>query len=341
MSALAQLQHLARRIQSAHPALASYSPRALGAFALATLLVLVFLGHWLLSGSTGYLTAGMGFDRPMGIQEKMQLSEWLYQGMVRDRLAFINDLGGVDSVNPWPHGSGWRAEYTLWDFFLPTFECPRVVERIGKMGDGGKWVCGMDVIARKPSPVLYSFGVSTDSSFEAAVLERAPGAQVYGYDFSVNSFGPQIVNSPELQGRAHFHKWAIGAKDAHGPDYDPNFQVYTVDTLMRLNGHSFIDILKVDIEGSEFDVLAGICLHYLSRGLPLPFGQLQVEIHAWDSTQSFGEFLAWWELLERAGLRAFRTEPNLVYVNLMGAKPNLAEYSFINIHGNHDLIAGR
>ena len=30
-------------------------------------------------------------------------------------------------------------------------------------------------------------GVNGESSFEASLLERAPGCQVYGYDFSVNS----------------------------------------------------------------------------------------------------------------------------------------------------------
>ncbi|KZO98576.1 hypothetical protein CALVIDRAFT_28223 [Calocera viscosa TUFC12733] len=338
MSLLTQAKHFIRRVQSSQPTLASYSPRALGAFAITALLVVLFIGHTVLSGPRGWWGHG-GYDRPLSVEERVLASEHLYQGMVRDRLRFINDLGGVENVDPWPKGTGWRAEYTLWDFFLPSFECPRMTERIGKMGDGGKNVCDMERIARKPSVVLYSLGISTDSSFEAAVLERAPGAEVFGYDYSVNSFGPQIANSPLLQPRAHFHKWAIGARDAHGPQDDPDKPVYTIETLMRLNGHTFIDILKVDIEESEFEVLAGICSHYLALGRPLPFGQLQVEIHAWSSTQSFGDFLAWWELLERAGLRAFRTEPNLVYVNLIGAKPNLAEYSFINIRGHHEIIS--
>ncbi|KZT56254.1 hypothetical protein CALCODRAFT_497558 [Calocera cornea HHB12733] len=347
MSVLTQLKHIVRRIQSSQPALASYSPRALSAFALLALLLILFIGHTILRGPAGWWGHGGGFgahgslDRPLGVEDRMIEAEGLYNEMVRERIKFVNDLGGPGAVDPWPRGSGWRAEYTLWDFFLPSFECPRQTTRIGKMGDGGKWVCGMELLARKPEVVLYSFGVSTDSSFEAAVLDKAPGAQVWGYDYSVNSFGPQIVNSPVLQPRAHFHKWAIGGKDAHGPEYDPDFQVYTIETLMLLNGHKFIDILKVDIEGSEFDVLAGICTHYLSAGRPLPFGQLQVEIHAWDSKQTFADFLAWWELLERAGLRAFRTEPNLVYVNLIGAKPNLAEYSFINVRGHHDVISSR
>ena len=59
-----------------------------------------------------------------------------------------------------------------------------------------------------------------------------------------------------------------------------------------------------------------ICLSlqgYVSSGRPLPFGQLQLEVHVWG--KKFDEFLSWWEKLEAAGLRPFWTEPNLVYQN--------------------------
>ena len=44
------------------------------------------------------------------------------------------------------------------DFFLPSFKCPHRVERVGVMGDGGKWVCGLERIAPKKECVMYSFG---------------------------------------------------------------------------------------------------------------------------------------------------------------------------------------
>jgi hypothetical protein len=34
--------------------------------------------------------------------------------------------------------------------------------------------------------VIYSFGVNLESSFEAAMLDKIPNAQVYAYDFSVD-----------------------------------------------------------------------------------------------------------------------------------------------------------
>ena len=44
------------------------------------------------------------------------------------------------------------------DFFIPAFQCPHHVERIGTLGDGGKWTCGMDRIAKQDKCVIYSFG---------------------------------------------------------------------------------------------------------------------------------------------------------------------------------------
>lgn len=268
------------------------------------------------------------------LADRIALSENRYQIVLDDRAKFIDSLGGASQIAA-TGGSYW----VLWDFFLPSFDCQHYVERIGRMGDGGKWICGMDVIAEKASSVIYSFGVNDDSSFEAALLERAPRAQVYGYDFSVDSWGPQIEDNPELRSRAHFHKWAVGGKDAHGPDYDPNFQVYTLHTLMKLNGHTWIDILKIDVESAEFDILRGFCSYYMEHGLPLPFGQLQVEIHAYDSNMSFATFLEWFELLESAGLRPFHAEPNLLYVNIVdNAKATLSEFAFINRAGEHELV---
>jgi hypothetical protein len=47
------------------------------------------------------------------------------------------------------------------DFFIATFQCPHRVERIGTLGDGGKWVCGVDRVAKQDKCVIYSFGLSS------------------------------------------------------------------------------------------------------------------------------------------------------------------------------------
>jgi Methyltransferase FkbM domain len=95
-------------------------------------------------------------------------------------------------------------------------------------------------------------------------------------------------------------------------------------------GHTFIDVLKIDVEGAEFNTLTTFLKgHWQTNAfgdVVLPIGQLQLELHAWDDYANFGFFHDWWVSLEAAGLRPFWTEPNLVYVNYVtGGKPHLAE----------------
>ena len=116
--------------------------------------------------------------------------------------------------------------------------------------------------------------------------------------------------------------------------------MYTLASLMRRNGHAHIDILKVDIESWEFETLKSLIQPYVESGEPLPFAQLQLEVHVWG--KKFTEFLKWWEMLEEAGLRPFWTEPNLVYQNYNRAgSADLAEYSFLNIRGDNVFISDR
>ena len=46
------------------------------------------------------------------------------------------------------------------DFFTAAFQCPHRVERAGTLGDGGKWVCGLERVAKQRQCVIYSFGPS-------------------------------------------------------------------------------------------------------------------------------------------------------------------------------------
>ncbi|KAI0032696.1 methyltransferase domain-containing protein [Vararia minispora EC-137] len=270
------------------------------------------------------------FPAPGELRSWIAEEEARYTAFLTDRRKLIEKIG--PSIESFPtHGE----PNLLWDLLIPTFQCPHSVRRIGDLGDGGKWVCGVEVLARQSRCIVYSFGISTDSSFEADLMTRAPGCEVWGYDFSVDGFGPQIPKDSDLARRAYFHKWGLSGKDAHGPGDNP--PMYTLRTLLEMNGHDFVDVLKIDVEGSEFDVLTSF-LQTLKHGETLPFGQLQIEIHAWDGHGDFANFLPWWEALEAAGFRPFFWEPNLPYVNNLRRRPDLAEYSFINIYGQNPLI---
>jgi hypothetical protein len=199
-------------------------------------------------------------------------------------------------------------------------------------------VCGVERLASQKTPCnIYSFGVNHDSSFEAAFLRQAPNCQIWGYDFSVKEWGPQIQEDPALLASAHFFPYKAAALDK--PHSSP--PEYSIETIMRENGHGFIDILKIDIEGSEFSVLDAFLRPYtLPDSPPLPVGQLEIEIHAWGAYTNFEVFNPWWELLEQAGFRPFWTEPNLPKVSHMKSLPDTAEVGCFRILWNAKVLIG-
>jgi hypothetical protein len=108
-------------------------------------------------------------------------------------------------------------------------------------------------VQEKPDCIVYSFGefhvttfsttknsdyvgirigINYESSFEAEILENTKHCEIWGYDFSVKSFGPEIPKS--LTHRTHFKAFGLSGADKHGPDDTP--PMYTLETLMKLNG---------------------------------------------------------------------------------------------------------
>ncbi|KAJ7935562.1 methyltransferase domain-containing protein [Mycena leptocephala] len=268
------------------------------------------------------------------LPNRLARSDRIYNKLLLDRKELIKKFGPTPNdvaLFP-PNKDPWPA-YTVWDFFPAAFNCPHELQRLGALGDGGKWICGITRLETKPDCIVYSFGINYESSFESEILANTDNCEIWGYDFSVNSFGPQIPRSQAH--RTHFHPFGLAGTDKHGPD-DVD-KMYTLESLMKMNGHTHIDLLKIDIERWEFETLTALVKPYIANGKPLPFGQLSLEIHLWNL--SFAEFLTWWESLEAAGLRPFWTEPNLVYQNYnRGGTTDLAEYSFLNIKGDNVFI---
>ncbi|KAG8745382.1 hypothetical protein FRC10_008241 [Ceratobasidium sp. 414] len=302
---------------------------------LCTLLLLASQRHPLPYFSQPGVENFGGPPPPASIQAKLKHQEEVYTQVVQSRHALIRKYGpapeNLQTYVGFPKVGTW-AKYMLWDFFPASFNCPYETERIGVLGDGGKWVCGLSRLVNKPSCVVYSAGISTESSFEAELVKRTK-CEIFGFDFSVTKFGPEVENYGSIRAKTHFYPYGISGNDKH----DASPPMWTLQALMLKNGHTFIDILKVDIEGSEFEALSSMMKYYKERGRPLPFGQLQLEIHA--DKINFPQFLKWWEDLEEAGLRPFWTE---VSETRAGGEnePSYTEYSFLNIGGKHDIIQG-
>ena len=99
-------------------------------------------------------------------------------------------------------------------------------------------------IANLQAPcVIYSLGSNKDVSFETDILKHTP-CDVHTFDCTVDSIN--IVHNA----RHTFHKVCIGNDDPrHG-----NRVYESLDSIMKRLGHNKLAVLKMDIEGSEYEV---------------------------------------------------------------------------------------
>ncbi|MCA9649555.1 MAG: FkbM family methyltransferase [Myxococcales bacterium] len=144
--------------------------------------------------------------------------------------------------------------------------------------------------ALSETSVVYSFGVGQDVSFDLALIERF-GAEVHAFDPTPRSLA--WVEQQSFPARFVFHSVGVAGADGtltlHAPPHEDHVSfspvarkgsggavevpVKTVRTLMTELGHERVDLLKADVEGAEYDVIADL----LDNG-PRP-GQLLLEFH--------------------------------------------------------------
>jgi FkbM family methyltransferase len=153
------------------------------------------------------------------------------------------------------------------------------------------WGCVPGLLA--PGDRIYAFGVGTSAEFELA-LHAERGVQVDLFDPSPAAVA--WVATQSWPAALQFHPWAIAAGDgtlrlaaraAQGRDQqvmysaaDPTrsgpvveVEALTLASIRRRLGHDAVALVKLDVEGVEFDVLPG-----LLALAPLP-RQVLVEFH--------------------------------------------------------------
>lgn len=203
---------------------------------------------------------------------------------------------------------------------------------------GGWCICPDQVTA---DSVVYSFGVGEDISFDLALIERF-GAHVHAFDPTPKSI--QWIKQQSLPAEFHFHELGIADEDGVAsfelprPDYvsfsitqhrKPDgelviqAQVRRLATIANMLGHRRIDILKMDIEGAEYKVIADLAASFPRLGIPIH--QLLVEFH--HTIGNAVEVAQTVKAIETINAMGFR----LFYNSAMGR-----EYSFIAVGGNLD-----
>ena len=174
----------------------------------------------------------------------------------------------------------------------------------GLESDGAKFICN-DYVSRGDC-VVYSLGSRMDFSFEADVVSKLQ-CKVHTFDCTVGN-----PSADDMPPGVTFHPWCIGDADELKPFHSDIFdssgqmaQYYTMSTIMRILGHSYVDILKMDIERFEFPVLKTLAC-------PGCFGQANIEFHLqnvngiWGQPVSYKEWNEVWDtVICENGLRPF------------------------------------
>ncbi|EXK83825.1 hypothetical protein FOQG_11984 [Fusarium oxysporum f. sp. raphani 54005] len=278
------------------------------------------------------------FSNDPHLNSRLAHAEKLWKRSIKAREEMAQVVG-YDAKFP----DGYMNPFNVWDFARPSFFCPHDLERVGSISDGGKIICGMSRYEKEcPGPssdsnkarelIVYSFGVSDDSSFEAELLQRT-NARIWGYDGTVDKWAQQV---PEfIWSRAKFQKAMIGKVS----DSKVRPPVFSIQDLMKINGHSYVDLIKMDIEGAEFDALTSLIESVKEQrkngNATLPFGQLLVEMHLKKAPEGvtvpndLRSWLKWWYSLEAMGLRPVSNEDNWIGDRVYGM-PRFMEYTFIN-----------
>eukprot|EP00051_Salpingoeca_urceolata_P024565 m.433395 g.433395 ORF g.433395 m.433395 type:complete len:335 (+) comp20248_c3_seq3:121-1125(+) len=178
----------------------------------------------------------------------------------------------------------------------PNFSCSSE-RRIGRQGDGAKWVCNPESID-PDNCLVYSVGSSNEYSFEEAVLkEISPKCEIHTFD--------PTVKHPTPPPGVKYHNWGINSKDGQfNIRGKPGIMMgKTVETTVKELGHTgrVIDIFKIDCEGCEFSVFRS----FYGKGFILR--QIQVEVHTFGKPPyDFFHFLS------SVGYVIFHKEPNIL-----------------------------
>ncbi len=200
-----------------------------------------------------------------------------------------------------------------------------------RLGDpGGRWSIGSAGLA--PGTVVYALGVGTDVSFERDLIAR--------YGVTVHAFDPTPLSiewaaRQRLPDGFHFHQYGVADFDGVARFAPPRKRklasfsmvrgggvgsaverpVHRLETLREMLRLPLPDVLKMDIEGAEYAVLAD-----LLEGDVRP-AQILVEFHH-----------RWREVGTRRTRKALAELGRQGY-RVAAVAPNGLEYSFLHVGG--------
>jgi hypothetical protein len=244
----------------------------------------------------------MASDESHGFFYDVPESDWETQRSITKMR--INNKNAANPLAGARNSPAWYQEN--WE---PDFSC-RMEQRIGGMGDGGKWMCDpfrLPVIAKMREEklgkghgcLIYSVGSQGNFMFEDGVRDLLGVETCEIHTFDPGSFGAKVAERENM----FYHN--IGLGPSYGPDsenLEENFK--TIQQIKKDLGHEgrTIDIFKIDCEGCEWKT-------YKDWADPeVAIRQLLVEVH--EVPPEAQDFFTH---LQNAGFVIFHKEPNIQY----------------------------
>ncbi|UJR19164.1 hypothetical protein I4U23_022294 [Adineta vaga] len=152
------------------------------------------------------------------------------------------------------------------------------MKRYGLSDDGGKFLCGLEILSLTDSCTVYSLGSGNHFTFEESILAQT-NCTVYTFDCT--SFPPQTKYD-----RLHFNRICFGENStiqryiySKSKKYLNNSIYVRFDEILKRNHHTQVHVLKMDIEAGEYSVFRDLLKKNNTQNLPY---QIAFESHWWN-----------------------------------------------------------
>ena len=191
---------------------------------------------------------------------------------------------------------------------------------------GGFYVCPHYLDSQS---IVYSFGIGKDISFDKQMIDSY-NCTVHGFDPTPMSI--KWIKSNKLPNNFIFHDYGIDIVNGEKTFFLPvnesfvsgsihttnqlktegiKVKMKNLETICKELKHSRVDVLKMDIEGSEYDIIP-----YL-LSLNLPINQLLIEFHHRFFEDGFSKTKEMLTILHNNGYKIFAVSDSMQEISFI------------------------
>ena len=144
----------------------------------------------------------------------------------------------------WAETTKEPQDWSRFDIMMPVMDvCPLTVIGVEPPGDGGKYICGIELIPNAPEQpcVVYSIGSNNQWDFEESLYDKT-NCSVFTFDCTCD--GSNLP--PRIKDRVFFNNICLGKDDSTDRETHKS-----LSSLMKMHDHSYVTLLKADIVSNK------------------------------------------------------------------------------------------